>query len=136
MQGGIRYSTNSRITVDQFIDLLRQSSLGDRRPIDDLGRMTGILLNTNLLVTAWHGRLLVGLARSITDFYFSCYISDLAVRSEYQNIGIGKSLIRLVQRSLSPECKLILIAAPSANSYYKHLGFEQNSRCWTLNRKI
>ena len=47
-------------------------------------------------------------------------------------MGIGKRLQVLTQQQLGPRCKLILLAAPAANEYYKHIGFEHNPRCWVL----
>lgn len=70
----------------------------------------------------------------MTDFHYACYLSDLAVSGRYQKSGIGKQLQVIAQRQLGPRCKLILIAAPSANSYYEHIGFSNNPRCWVLER--
>ena len=33
----------------------------------------------------WDGEQLVGVARSVTDFAYCCYLSDLAVDEQYQN---------------------------------------------------
>jgi ribosomal protein S18 acetylase RimI-like enzyme len=87
--------------------------------------MEGMVNNSNLMVTAWSDGALVGIARSMTDFHYACYISDLAVHREYQKTGIGKNLLAVTQGELGPKCKLILVAAPAANSYYEHLGFEK-----------
>jgi ribosomal protein S18 acetylase RimI-like enzyme len=130
----IQYKVNSAITTDQFIELLRKSTLGERRPIDDRECMEGMLKNSNLMITAWRDEELIGIARAMTDFHYACYLSDLAVDTEYQNKGVGKKLQIITQEQLGPKCKLILIAAPSANSYYEHLGFTNNQRCWVLNR--
>ena len=94
-----------------------------------------MILNSNLIVTAWHNYQLVGIARSVTDFHYACYLSDLAVRKEYQKLGIGKQLQILTQAQLGPKCKLVLIAAPVANEYYEHIGFNHNPRCWVLERE-
>ncbi|MGH9773116.1 MAG: GNAT family N-acetyltransferase [Candidatus Acidiferrales bacterium] len=131
----IEYEVNTPLSTDQFVELLRDSTLGERRPIDDTGCMEGIVKNSNLMVTAWHGTKLVGVARSMTDFHHACYLSDLAVHKSYQKMGIGKALQALTQEQLGPRCKLILIAAPSADSYYEHIGFDNNSRCWVLRRE-
>jgi GNAT superfamily N-acetyltransferase len=131
----IEYKINTAVLVDQFIEVLRASTLGERRPIDDRECMEGMLKNSNLVVTAWNGTKLVGIARSMTDFYYACYLSDLAVDKDYQGSGIGKKLQALTQEQLGPKCKLILIAAPAANSYYEHIGFTNNPRCWVLDRE-
>ncbi len=130
----IEYRVNHPISVSQFVDLLSASTLAERRPTDDLECMAGMISNSNLIVTAWDGELLVGIARSVTDFHYACYLSDLAVHLKYQRSGIGKHLQRLTQQELGGKCKLILIAAPVANSYYEGLGFENNQRCWVLGR--
>lgn len=128
----IKYQINAPISTEQFIDLLQRSSLGERRPVDDITCMDGMVKNSNLMITAWDGDTLVGVARSVTDFHYACYLSDLAVDAHYQKQGIGKELQSLTQKQLGPQCKLILIAAPNANSYYEHIGFTHNPRCWIL----
>jgi predicted N-acetyltransferase YhbS len=128
----IEYKINAAITTDQFIEVLKNSTLGERRPIEDRECMAGMVDNSNLTVTAWDNGQLVGIARSVTDFHYACYLSDLAVSQAYQKAGIGKQLQTLTQQQLGPHCKLILIAAPAANDYYEHIGFTQNPRCWLL----
>ncbi len=130
----IEYKINVPVSTDQFIELLRKSTLGERRPIDDRECMAGMVKHGNLMVTAWHGEKLIGIARSMTDFHYACYLSDLAVHRKNQKSGIGKKLIAITQEKLGPKCKLILLAAPTANSYYKHIGFTNNRRCWVLER--
>lgn len=131
----IDYKVNKPVSSEQFIELLKKSTLAERRPVDDTECMAGMVNNSNLIVTAWNEDKLVGIARSMTDFHYACYLSDLAVDKAYQGRGIGKELQRLTQQQLGPKCKLILVAAPGANSYYQHIGFENNPRCWVLNRE-
>jgi len=135
MKMSIEYKINAPVSTDQFIELLRESTLGERRPIEDRECMEGMVKNSNLMVTAWHGEELVGIARSMTDFHYACYLSDLAVHRKYQKTGIGKKLQVITQEELGPKCKLILVAAPTANSYYEHIGFTNNQRCWVLDRE-
>ncbi len=130
----IVYKINEPISTDQFIALLKSSTLSERRPVDDRACMAGMISNSNLTVSAWDGENLVGISRCMTDFHYACYLSDLAVNETYQKSGIGKELQRLTQHQLGPKCKVILIAAPAANSYYEHIGFTNNARCWVLER--
>ena len=130
----IIYKINEPVNADQYIELLVKSTLGKRRPIDDRDCIEGMLNNSNLTVSAWDGDTLVGFARSMTDFHYACYLSDLAVDKDYQKLGIGKKLQIITQDNLGPKCKLILVAAPEANSYYEYIGFINNPRCWILAR--
>lgn len=128
----ITYKINNPISADQFIELLVVSSLAERRPVDDRDCIEGMVNNSNLLITAWHDNALIGIARSMTDFHYACYLSDLAVDKNYQGNNIGRELLRITQQQLGAKCKLLLIAAPAANAYYEHIGFTNNQRCWVL----
>jgi predicted N-acetyltransferase YhbS len=91
-----------------------------------------MLAHANLVITAWDGDLMVGIARSLSDFCYITYLSDLAVRLEYQRQGIGRELIRRTQLASGPETKLVLLAAPGAVDYYPHIGFQQHPSAWLL----
>lgn len=91
-----------------------------------------MLQHANLLCTAWDGAKLVGVARSVTDFEYCCYLSDLGVDERYQRQGIGKELIKLTQSKLGSKAKLILLSAPKAETYYPKVGFEAHRSAWIL----
>ena len=128
----IDYRTDVDIGVEDAIDLYRRSTLGERRPVDRPDIFEGMLKHANLVITAWDGERLIGIARSLTDFAYVTYLADLAVDGEYQKRGIGKQLIKETQRRVKPECMIVLLAAPKANDYYGKLGFEHNPRAWVL----
>jgi GNAT superfamily N-acetyltransferase len=128
----IEFRVDAEISAEQFIDVLRRSTLGERRPIDDPGCIEGMLRHANLTVTAWDGATLVGIARSVTDFHYACYLSDLAVDVGHQHAGIGRELVRRTQRELGPRCTIRLIGAPDAMGYDPKRGFVPNLRCWEL----
>ena len=130
----ITYKVNAPLSTEQFLSVLRESSLAERRPVDDAACIEGMINNSNLLITAWHDDMPIAIARSMTDLHYACYLSDLAVHKNYQNRGIGKKLLAMTQQELGPRCKLILVSAPDANSYYEHIGFSNNKRCWILDR--
>ena len=117
------------------MDLLKRSTLSERRPIDDTNCIKAMLKHANLLCTAWDDAKLVGVARSVTDFEYCCYLSDLAVDKEYQRIGIGKALIRLTQSRLGEKAKIILLAAPAAENYYGPVGFEPHRSAWVVSAR-
>jgi GNAT superfamily N-acetyltransferase len=91
-----------------------------------------MLAHADLVVTAWHGAHLVGIARTLTDFAYVAYLADLAVDAGYQRRGIGTELIEQTRAELEPTCFLTLLAAPAAESYYAQAGFARNPRAWVL----
>ncbi|HEX5515135.1 MAG TPA: GNAT family N-acetyltransferase [Gammaproteobacteria bacterium] len=129
---GIDFKTDATISTEQFIEVLTRSMLAERRPIWDRQCLDSMLHNASLLVTAWDGDRLVGVAGSLTDFHYACFISDLAVDVAYQRAGIDRDLTRHTQRLLGPRCKIRLISAPAAADYYAKHGFVRNDRCWEL----
>ncbi|PTY04950.1 GNAT family N-acetyltransferase [Opitutaceae bacterium EW11] len=126
------YSSSRPITPEQFIDVLRRSTLSERRPVDDRRCIEAMLKHANLLCTAWDGELLVGAARSVTDFEYCCYLSDLAVDAAYQKRGVGRALIEATRSRLGPKAKIILLAAPKAEGYYPKVGFDAHRSAWIL----
>ena len=72
----LRFTTNEAVSADIFRDVLLRSTLDERRPVDDI-HCFKMIEHSNLIVTAWDGQLLVGIARSVTDFHYCCYLSDL-----------------------------------------------------------
>lgn len=109
-------------TADQAIELYLSAGL--ERPTSDKSRIAQMYANSNLVASAWDGPQLVGVARSLTDFCFCCYLSDLAVREEYKQQGIGKKLLALTKEKAGPGSSLLLRAAPEAMDYYPKLGME------------
>src|SRR5262249_31998376 len=123
--GMMDYRLGNQLDLDEMIALYRASTLGERRPVDDRERMRRMLETANLVVTAWDGPLLVGISRSVTDFVYCTYLSDLAVRVSHQRQGIGRELIRRTQAE-TPLASVILLAAPKAVDYYPRIGFTRH----------
>ena len=130
----IQYRDDAAISAEQAIDLYIRSTLGERRPIHDKSAFEAMLKHANLIITAWDDEKLVGISRTLTDFSYVAYLADLAVDLDYQHQGIGKELIAKTQASLGSDCMIVLLAAPKANEYYEHIGFEHHPRAWTLKK--
>ncbi len=129
----IAYSREDLPDPQEVIDVFKSS--GIRRPVDQPDRISKMLKFANLTICARDNGKLVGIARALTDFSFCCYLSDLAVRKEYQRLGLGKKLIKKVQEAIGDQTMLLLLSAPEADSYYPHIGFEKVNNAWQIPRK-
>jgi GNAT superfamily N-acetyltransferase len=127
----IQYAREARLDPEEFIQVLNESTLGERRPVDNRERIIKMCDHANLIITARHNGKLVGIARSLTDFAYCTYLSDLAVGEAYQKKGIGKELIRRVREAV-PEANLILLAAPKAVNYYPKIGMTRHEAAYIL----
>ena len=128
----IEYRYGNDLDLDQVIDLYHASTLGERRPIDDRQIVSDMVRHANLVVTAWDGDLLVGISRTLTDFSYVGYLSDLAVRQSHQKMGIGVEMIQKTREKMGPRSMLVLLAAPQAVEYYPRIGFNQHNSAWVL----
>lgn len=127
----ISYAVENGLEAEEFLQVLHDSGLAERRPVNDKGRIATMLKNSNLIVTARINSKLVGVARSITDFGYATYLSDLAVSKDFQKLEIGKELIRQTKKA-ALQAKLILLSAPAAIEYYPRIGMKQHLSCFFL----
>ncbi|GAB3441621.1 GNAT family N-acetyltransferase [Streptomonospora sediminis] len=118
--------------VAEVVALYRSSGLGERRPVDDAERFAAMVRNANLVVTCRIGGELAGMARSVSDFSYVTYLSDICVAARHQRLGIGRALIGKT-RDEAPSAKIVLLSAPQATEYYPHIGFGRHDSAWVLN---
>jgi ribosomal protein S18 acetylase RimI-like enzyme len=129
----IEYSFDKRPTADLIIELYDNAGLP--RPTHDRERIQKMFDNSNLIVTAWDNDLFVGVSRSITDWVWACYLSDLAVREEYKKEGIGRQLIKLTKVKVGEQSMVLLLSVPSAMEYYPKVGFIKQESSFIIDRE-
>lgn len=127
----IEYKIENDLTVEEFRMVLVNSTLGQRRPVNQPERLSMMLKHGNLIITARENGKLVGVSRSLTDFVFCTYLSDLAVDETCQKQGIGRELIRQTKIA-APLARLILLSAPAAVLYYPRIGMKRFDHCYLL----
>ena len=129
------FQDEPNLAADEFVDVLRRSTLAERRPVNDSETIGRMIANADVIITARLDGRLIGVARAITDFSYCTYLSDLAVDAQFQKMGIGRQLIDRVHQAAGLETTLILLAAPEAASYYPHIGMTPHQSCWIRHRQ-
>jgi GNAT superfamily N-acetyltransferase len=129
----IQFKINAAVNTGDVIEVFKSS--GINRPVEDPSRISEMLRNSNLVISAWDGIELIGIARSVTDYNYCCYLSDLAVKKEYQRTGLGKALIELTQQTIGEQTMLLLLSAEPAMEYYPKVGFEKVENGFIIKRK-
>lgn len=132
MERIIQYRNDIKPDTESIIRVYQDAGLN--RPIHELNRIEQMYMNSNLIVSAWHNNILIGIARSLTDYSFCCYLSDLAVCKKYQCMGVGKKLIELTKEYAGDSCMLLLLSAPSAMNYYPKMGFQKAKNAFLQER--
>jgi N-acetylglutamate synthase-like GNAT family acetyltransferase len=129
----IIYKTNITPTPEQVIALYENAGLP--RPTGDKERIRKMYDNSNLIITAWHNDELIGASRCITDWAWSTYLADLAVKKEYSKSGIGKRLIELTKEKVGEQSMVLLLSVPTAMEYYPKVGFTRQESSFIMNRE-
>lgn len=123
-----------KLAVEEFQDVILRSDLN--RPADDLPRLTTMLAHANLVVTARDdARRLIGVARSLTDFAYCCYLSDLCVDEAWQGRGIGRALVAETKRIVGPDSMVLLLSAPKPMGYYPRIGMDTVQNGFIIRRE-
>ena len=133
----VLYACEPGLDVDDFCRVLLESGLGATRPTGDRPRMQQMLDQADLVVTARldrADRALVGVARSITDFSWCCYLSKLAVSSSAQGLGVGKGLIDETRRLIGPRVSLVLASMPESVGFYERIGMPRQADTFWFKR--
>ena len=118
----IVYAREQDLSVDDYIRVVGNSSLGPTRPLADRERIAAMLAGANLIVTARLDGECVGLARALTDFAWVAYLGDLAVHNGFQGRGIGTGLLAHCKQVLGDGVGIALFSVPEAVGYYDRLG--------------
>lgn len=133
----VTYAIENDLKAGEFLDVLRRSGLDARRPVNDPARIGRMLEHANLIVTARDGGgRLIGVARSLADFSFCCYVSDLAVDRAWQGRGVGRELLRRTHAEAGGprDVTLLLLSAPDAMGYYPKAGLDRFDNCFGWRR--
>ncbi|MFO0914871.1 MAG: GNAT family N-acetyltransferase [Pirellulales bacterium] len=128
------FQLEPELDAAEWASVMERSTLAERRPKMTTAELQQMIAQSDVLVTARHAGKLIGVSRALTDFWQSTYLADLAVDVDYQRCGIGRELVRLTHDAAGRRTMLVLLAAPAAEKYYPHIGFQPHHSCWIVPR--
>ncbi|TVS01161.1 MAG: N-acetyltransferase [Rhodobacteraceae bacterium] len=130
----IRYAQEPALAAADFADLLLRSGLAPRRPAEP-ERLAAMLRNAQLVIAARADGELVGLARSITDWSYCLYCSDLCVDAGWQGQGIGMALLAETADAAPEVQTCLLLSAPGTVSFYEAAGYPRHDGAFVFKRR-
>ena len=80
-------------------------------------------INSTLVISAWDGENLVGVARVLSDTLTRSVIYDLVVLPEFQGRGIGRELVRRCIGHF-PDSEWLVQTEEPISAYYEKIGFK------------
>ena len=115
------------LTPGRIATLFRRAPL--LRATDAPERLWAAFERSSLVLSAWQGERLIGLARVLTDGVGVAYLCDLAVEPDVQGLGLGKRLIDgVLERCRGAE--LVLRDSNLSTGFYERLGFAPVENAW------
>ena len=131
----ITYKTDIVPQIREIVDLFQHSGYFPIEDRSDTERIKQMFDYADIVATAWDGKKLVGLARSLTDFCYCCYLSDLCVLEDYKENGIGRELVMQTKEKAGERCKLILQSSDEALKFYERIGMERIDSAFIFQRE-
>ena len=116
------------LTPGKINTLYRRAPL--LRAVDAPERIWRKFEASTIVITAWHGEQLAGIARAMSDGVSESYLCELAVEPDVQGLGVGKKLLD----SVFDRCKgteLLLRHSSISAEYYRKLGFSRAENAWS-----
>jgi ribosomal protein S18 acetylase RimI-like enzyme len=118
----IVFAREAALPVDEYIEVVGNSTLGPSRPVKDRERIAAMIAGADLIVSARLDGRCVGLARCLTDFTWVAYCGDLAVHKDFQGRGVGQGLLRACKEILGSGVGMALLSVPDAVGFYDKNG--------------
>lgn len=120
----IVYAREPGLSVADYVAVLAETTMRDRRPLANEARIGEMLAGANFVVTARKNGDIVGLARCITDNAWICYCAELAVKDSAQGHGVGRGLLEFCWSELGPRIGFVLVSEKGAIGFYERMGMD------------
>ncbi|MBD2124237.1 GNAT family N-acetyltransferase [Trichocoleus sp. FACHB-262] len=123
LSGEVEYREGADLPREQVIHLYSQYRWSSAKKPDAL---LYALSNSETVISAWHQNVLIGLGNAISDKALTVYYPHLLVLPSYQNIGIGREIMKRLQAPYRDFHQQILLAINHAAPFYEKLGFKHS----------
>ena len=118
MNFSIKYGTEN-IDWAALCKVFRLAPLGTREP----EKLKIAAENSHTVCSAYVGQDIIGFGRAISDGQYQSAIYDVVVLPEYQNNGVGKSIMEAILEKLPKNGPVLIFVAPGKQSFYGKFGF-------------
>jgi len=121
----VNYSASERLDFKTYREFLTRTDLGSQYPRQRFEeRVTRVLKEVDICITARDGEKLVGIAFGLSDFAYFLMLTDLAVDRDYSGQGIGRRLFEMTVEAAGGERDIcvLTISHDDAFGFYAKFG--------------
>ena len=114
--------SKEKLTQKQVVTLYKANKWS---AADKPEKLFKALMNSHSVVTAWDNATLIGLGNAISDGYLMVYFPHLLVLPAYQNKGVGKAIMKIMEKEYESFHMQMLTADQNSISFYEKMGFSR-----------
>ena len=118
----LELSLEDNIETDEVIELYKANGWSSAEKPE---KLIPALNNSDALVTARISGKLVGIGNAISDGSLVVYYPHMLVHPDYKGKGIGRVMMKLLQRKYALFHQQMLTADVDVVGFYKSLGFDR-----------
>ena len=91
----------------------------------DENQLKIMLANSDVVITLWNCKKLVGFGRATSDYSFRAVLWDIVVTDDLQGYGYGKIIVKTLLNSQAiKKAKKIYLMTTKSSDFYQQLGFK------------
>ena len=117
----IEYLNSRDLPVEAVVGLYRANGWSSAEKPE---KLMAALRNSDSVVSAWDGKVLVGLGNAISDGHLVVYYPHLLVLPTHHKQGIGRHIMDLLKAHYGGFHQHILVSDSKCVGYYQSCGFE------------
>ena len=91
----------------------------------DENQLKIMLANSDVVITLWNCKKLIGFGRATSDYSFRAVLWDIVVTDDLQGYGYGKIIVKTLLNSQAiKKAKKIYLMTTKSSDFYQQLGFK------------
>ena len=91
----------------------------------DENQLKTMLANSDVVITLWNCKKLIGFGRATSDYSFRAVLWDIVVTDDLQGYGYGKIIVKTLLNSKAiKKAKKIYLMTTKSSNFYQQLGFK------------
>ena len=91
----------------------------------DENQLKIMLANSDVVITLWSYKKLIGFGRATSDYKFRAVLWDIVVANDLQGYGFGKIIVNALLNSKAiKKVEKVYLMTSNCNNFYQQLGFD------------
>ena len=123
------FKDSKKIDLDQLVQHYKYGWWSQNRKKTDVKKM---LENSNVVISLWDGKKLIGFARVLTDYVYRATVWDVIIHPDYQGQGLGKLIMdEVVNHPKLKKVSYFWLITSDKQRFYKKLGWKMEEN-WSM----